>query len=75
MRKRIITPVQQESATPDQDWLNLEELAEVEITSEDPAHPIESALLPGQTPGWRAADPGKQTIRILFSNPQQMACP
>ena len=72
MRKRIITPVQKESATPDQEWLNLEKLVEVEISSEDPAHPIESALLPGKTSGWRAADPGKQTIRILFQHPQQL---
>ncbi|PQP34590.1 carbohydrate-binding protein, partial [Desulfobacteraceae bacterium SEEP-SAG9] len=44
MRKRIITPVQQETASPDLEWLNMEGLAEVEITSEDAAHPIESAL-------------------------------
>ena len=48
MRKRIIAPVQQETASPDQDWLNVEGLAEVEITSEDAAHPIEDALLPGR---------------------------
>ena len=50
----------------------MEELAEVEITSEDAAHPIESALLPGRASGWRAAGPGKQTIRLLFTNPQQL---
>lgn len=72
MRKRIITPFQQEEASLDQDWLNMEELAEVEITSEDAAHPIESALLPGRTSGWRAAGPGKQTIRLLFANPQPL---
>jgi hypothetical protein len=72
MRKRIITPVQQKSASPDLKWLNMEELAEVEITSEDAAHPIESALLPGQDSGWRATGPGKQTIRLLFTNPQQL---
>jgi hypothetical protein len=59
MRKRIIAPVQQEIASSDQDWLNVEGLAEVEITSEDVAHPIESALLPGRASGWRAAGPGK----------------
>lgn len=72
MRKRIITPVQQETASLDQDWLNLEGLAEVEITSEDAAHPIESALLPGRASGWRAAGPGKQTIRLRFANPQRL---
>ncbi len=72
MRKRIITPVQQGSSPPDEEWLNLEALAEVEITSEDAAHPIESALLPGRGSGWRAAAPGKQTIRLLFTDPQRL---
>lgn len=69
MRKRIIEPVQQETG---QDWLNLEDLAEVEITSEDPAYPIESALLLDRTSWWRAAGPGKQTIRLLFAKPQPL---
>ena len=64
MRKRIISHVQKETASSDQDWLNMEGLAEVEITSEDAAHPIESALLPGQTSGWRAAEAGKQTTDL-----------
>ena len=72
MRKRIIAPVQQESAFCDKDWLHLEGLAEVEITSEDSAHPIESALLPGSTSGWRAAEQGTQTIRLLFARPQPL---
>jgi hypothetical protein len=71
MRKRIIGDVQQGTEPPG-NWLNVEELAEVEITSEDPAHPIESALLPGGTTGWRAAGPGKQTIRLLFASPQRL---
>ena len=72
MRKRIITPVQQETASPDLEWLNMEGLAEVEITSEDATHPIESALLPGRSSGWLAAAPGKQTIRLLFDDPQRL---
>jgi hypothetical protein len=72
MHKRIITRIQQEAASLDQDWLNIEGLAEVEITSEDAAHPIESALLPGRVSGWRAAGPGKQTIRLLFANLQRL---
>ncbi len=72
MRKRIITPVQQEIEEFDQEWLNIEGIAEVEITSEDAAYPIEFALLPGQASGWRAAGPGKQTIRLLFTRPQRL---
>ena len=72
MLKRIIKPGQPEAASPDQGWLNVEGIAEVEVTSEDPAHPIESALLPGLAAGWRADGPGKQTIRLLFSRPQPL---
>jgi hypothetical protein len=72
MRKRIITPVQQEIEEFDQEWLNIEGIVEVEITSEDAAYPIEFALLPGQASGWRAAEPGKQTIRFLFTHPQRL---
>ena len=69
MHKRIIQPAHQEV---DQGWLNLDGLAEVEISSEDPAEPIESALLLGRSSGWRAAGPGKQTIRLLFAHPQRL---
>jgi hypothetical protein len=71
MRKRIITQAQ-EATSPDEGWLELEGLAEVEITSEDTDHPIESALLPARGSGWRAATPGKQTIRLLFTHPQRL---
>ncbi len=70
MRKRILAPIQDVPAAGD--WLDLEPLAEVEITSEDPTCPIESALLPGEGPGWRAAGPGSQTIRLLFDPPQAL---
>jgi hypothetical protein len=72
MRKRIITSVQQETSPPELEWLDLDMLAEVEITSEDAAHPIESALLPGRSSGWRALGPGEQKIRLLFAHPQQI---
>lgn len=45
---------------------------EVELTSEDPARPIESALAPGEGPGWRAAGHGEQTIRLLFDPPHPL---
>ena len=72
MRKRVVAAVRQDTSPPDEDWLNVEGLTEVEITSEDAAHPIESALLPGGGLGWRAGGPGKQTIRLLFAHPQQL---
>ena len=72
MRKRIIDQAQKDTASLDGDWLNVEGLAEIELTSEDAAHPIESALLPGQPAGWRAGEPGKQTIRLRFTQPQRL---
>jgi hypothetical protein len=62
MRKRVQSVVVKNSPVVDPDWLDLEGLAQVEVTSEDPAHPIESALLPGTESGWQAAQAGKQTI-------------
>ena len=72
MRKRITPPVQKDTSLPDEEWLDLERLTQVEITSEDAAHPIESALLPGRGTGWRATGPGEQTIRLLFEHPQRL---
>jgi hypothetical protein len=72
MRKRIVIPREQETASAEDDWLDLEHLAEVEVTSEDGAHPIEAALLPGHGASWRASAPGKQTIRLLFERPQRL---
>jgi hypothetical protein len=46
----------------------------VEVTSEDPLHPIESALVADGVSGtgWRAAVPGQQLIRILFDEPTRI---
>src|SRR3954468_16826030 len=70
MRKRIIKEIQPDTSLPgEDDWLRLEDLAVVEVTSEDTAHPIESALLPNHGTGWRAVEPGKQTVRLIFAVP------
>jgi hypothetical protein len=66
MRKQTISSG---SESVDDAWLDLERLAKVEITSESAEHPIESALIPNRGPGWRAAQPGKQTIRLIFDHP------
>jgi hypothetical protein len=50
-------------------WLDLERLARVEITSESADHLIEAALISDHEPGWRAAQPGKQAIRLIFDRP------
>jgi hypothetical protein len=72
MRKRIIAHGPREVKAEERDWLDLERLAQVEITSEDVDHPIESALIPGTGSGWRAAQPGEQTIRLRFDEPLRL---
>jgi hypothetical protein len=71
MRKRIIgQPATIQAPGSEERWLDLERLATVEVTSEDPAFPIESALSPeDQAQGWRAAQPGEQFARIVFDAP------
>jgi hypothetical protein len=71
MKKRIIADISA-NESPATTWLNLEAIADVEITSESSEHPIEGALLSGTGRGWRAAKPGIQTIRLLFKKPQDI---
>jgi len=69
MRKQTISSGSESVSRSGDAWLDLERLAKVEITSESTEHPIESALIPDRGPGWRAAQPGKQTIRLIFDHP------
>ena len=76
MRKEIVehrTTAGKGQATAE--WLDLDSIAHVQLTSEDPAFPIENAL--GTSPernerGWRAASPGPQTITLGFDGPQHI---
>lgn len=72
MRKRIIGHGPRAVTAAEPGWLDLERLAQVEITSEDAGYPIESALIRGTGSGWRAAQPGEQTIRLLFAEPLRL---
>jgi hypothetical protein len=73
MRKQTISSGSETVSRLGDAWLDLERLAKVEITSESADHPIESALIPDRGPGWRAAQPGKQTIRLIFDHPVSLA--
>jgi hypothetical protein len=72
MRKRIIGHGPPDVSAAEPGWIDIERLAHVEITSEDVDYSIESALIPGTGSGWRAAQPGEQTIRLLFDEPLKL---
>jgi hypothetical protein len=72
MRKRLITPTPETVRSRAEGWLDVERAAIVEITSEEKDFPVESIFVSGETRGWRAAEPGPQTIRLVFDQPQKL---
>jgi len=74
MRKHVITSIAEPLRARKESALDIERAATVEITSEDKDFPIESAFISGDAPGWRAAAPGSQTIRLIFDHPQRLRC-
>ena len=74
MRKRLVTPIPTPQDAPplDEGWLDLDDAAVVEVTSEEKEYPVESALVSGEMRGWRAAHSGTQTIRLIFDKPQRL---
>jgi hypothetical protein len=72
MRKHIINATEANPPGMSEGWLNLEEIARVEVSSEDPQYPIESAFKHGDSPGWRAKQSGEQMIRLLFDEPKDL---
>jgi hypothetical protein len=74
MRKRLITPAPETIRARGKGWLDVERMAVVEVTSEDENFPVELAFRSGDTRGWRAGEPGNQTIRLIFDEPQRLKC-
>jgi hypothetical protein len=73
MRKRLIN-LPPANARGERNWMDLS-AATVEVSSEDPQHPIDSALTLDErsSTGWRAAAPGRQIVRIVFDQPQRIS--
>ena len=72
MRKNIVGTVTRGAPVAEGSWMDIERHAEVDVTSEDAAHPVESAFHAGDQECWRAAEPGAQTLRLRFDNPQHL---
>jgi len=73
MRKRVIESMKVAPASSSiEDWLDLKQIAHVDVTSEDPDCPIEDALSSGNGRGWRAGVRGEQAIRLRFDQPQRL---
>jgi hypothetical protein len=72
MRKRQISTIPPAAPPSGQGWLDVDRAAWVEVTSEEDGYPIESALLGTENQGWRAANSGTQTIRLIFDEPQKL---
>ena len=70
MKKSVVSqPARLADESP---WIDLERSAHVHVTSEHPDHPVESALTKTGGSGWRANEPGEQTIRIFFDEPRDI---
>ena len=73
MRKKIIKGSDQRLETLiENNWLNIENIADVEVTSENERYPVESALILDSSSGWVAGEEGIQTIRVVFNEPQNI---
>src|SRR5215472_5177271 len=70
MRKKLVSAIRNTDAASKHDWLELERVARVEVSSEAEGYPVEGLLLNDGQRGWRASEPGIQTIRLLFDHPQ-----
>ncbi len=62
-----------EIAEAGQPWLDVLELAEVRSSSEDALFPLANLFAAAPSRGWRAAEPGPQTIVLRFRQPQTIA--
>ena len=72
MRKRIVgssNVIRGEAANLNDRWLDLEQIATVEVTSEDPHFPVEAVFESDIGVGWRASQDGDQQLRIIFDEP------
>jgi hypothetical protein len=70
MRKIVTSQISASELASRSEWLDLTGISRIEVTSEDYSRPVEAALILGLSErGWRAAQPGVQTLRLVFDEP------
>ncbi len=69
MRKTILGHEDHSATFSSNEWLGVEAIAGIGVTSEADDAPVENALYPDRDTGWRAGEPGPQIIRITFGGP------
>lgn len=72
LRKQIIKP-SLETPAPIPGEIDIAAVATVQVTSEDPLHPVDHAFDPQRGPGgtrWVAGEPGEQAVILAFDAPQ-----
>ena len=74
MRKRIVQQAgsSYEDTAVEDSSLPIEQIASVEVTSEDPDRPIEAALSGLRSSGWRAGSAGEQRVTLVFDQPERV---
>ena len=72
MRKNIVGTIARGVPVAEAPWIDIERHAEVDVSSEEASHPVESAFRHGDAEYWRAAEPGAQTLRLRFDDPRHI---
>ena len=70
MRKRTVERRENTAAAGNR--LQIESIAEVEVTSEHPDFPIDAALSEAGRQGWRAGSAGEQRVALIFDRPERV---
>jgi hypothetical protein len=72
MRKSIVPGLSDQAPAVEPEWIDVERVARVEVSSEDLEYPVQDALRVGGRAGWRAGASGPQTLRLRFDEPQRL---
>lgn len=57
---------------PNDEWLDVSQIATVEVSSEHPLFPVESIFQERANIGWRADQEGEQLLRLILDEPVRL---